>query len=126
MFDFRSLTAELVKTLTAWQFDFYFDKPTVDLLERANTALNQTASIDPGPAGGNYREVWDMSSKYGSLCFASAILSRLVGVDVLDEADLQWLAAYLQANSTPQGSYGLPADHDHPSLSAAERNPNLR
>jgi hypothetical protein len=46
------------------------------------------------------REEWDMSSKGGSLCFASVILSRLVGGE-LDEADVHWLAAYLRANSTP-------------------------
>ena len=50
------------------------------------------------PVLGDYREAWDMSSKDGSLCFASAILSRLVGMDAADEADVQWLAAYLQAN----------------------------
>ncbi len=46
MFDFRSLTAELVKALTAWQCYAASDGPNAELLERANTALEQTAPID--------------------------------------------------------------------------------
>jgi hypothetical protein len=64
----------------------------------------------PDPTNSD-REEWDMSSKGGSLCFASAILSRLVGGE-LDEAEVQWLAAYLRANSTPPRPAGAyPATH---------------
>ena len=45
-----------------------------------------------------YREDWDITSEEGSLCFASAIYSRLVGGEQ-DEATLQWLAKYLRANA---------------------------
>ena len=48
-----------------------------------------------------YREDWDIRSEEGSLCFASAIYSRLVGGDQ-DESALQWLAQYLRDNATPQ------------------------
>jgi hypothetical protein len=47
-----------------------------------------------------YREDWDITSEAGSLCFASAIYSRLVGGEQ-DEATLQWLAKYLRANAAP-------------------------
>jgi hypothetical protein len=47
-----------------------------------------------------YRESWDIRSEDGSLCFASAIYSRLVGGEQ-DESTLQWLAQYLRANATP-------------------------
>jgi hypothetical protein len=47
-----------------------------------------------------YREDWDITSEEGSLCFASAIYSRLVGGEQ-DEATLQWLAKYLRANAAP-------------------------
>lgn len=48
----------------------------------------------------NYREDWDIRSEEGSLCFASAIYSRLVGGEQ-DESALQWLAKYLRTNATP-------------------------
>jgi anti-sigma28 factor (negative regulator of flagellin synthesis) len=48
-----------------------------------------------------YREDWDITSEAGSLCFASAIYSRLVGGEQ-DEATFQWLAKYLRANAAPQ------------------------
>jgi hypothetical protein len=47
-----------------------------------------------------YREDWDVTSEAGSLCFASAIYSRLVGGEQ-DEATFQWLAKYLRANAAP-------------------------
>jgi len=46
----------------------------------------------------DYRESWDIRSKNGSLCFASAIYARLVGGDQ-DETELLWLAEYLRVNS---------------------------
>jgi hypothetical protein len=47
----------------------------------------------------DYRESWDIRSKNGSLCFASAIYARLVGGEQ-DESELLWLAEYLRVNST--------------------------
>ena len=47
----------------------------------------------------DYREDWDMSTTEGSQCFASAIMSRIVGVDNAEEEDRKWLAEYLKVNS---------------------------
>jgi len=47
----------------------------------------------------DYRESWDITTEEGSLCFASAIYSRLVGGEQ-DESELLWLAEYLRVNST--------------------------
>ncbi len=47
----------------------------------------------------DYKETWDITTQEGSLCFASAIYSRLVGGDQ-DESELLWLAEYLRVNST--------------------------
>jgi hypothetical protein len=46
-----------------------------------------------------YRESWDIKSENGSLCFASAIYSRLLGGEQ-DESALRWLAEYLRVNAT--------------------------
>ena len=58
-----------------------------------------------------YREDWDITSEEGSLCFASAIYSRLVGGEQ-DEATLQWLAKYLRANAAPHQHTTTPAPYD--------------
>jgi hypothetical protein len=57
-----------------------------------------------------YREDWDITSKEGSLCFASAIYSRLVGGEQ-DEATLQWLAKYLRANAPPRNHTAMNDQH---------------
>jgi len=49
----------------------------------------------------DFRETWDMSTIEGSQCFASAILSRLVGYDTKTVVNEVWLAAYLRANCRP-------------------------
>ena len=59
-----------------------------------------------------YREDWDITSEGGSLCFASAIYSRLVGGEQ-DEATLQWLAKYLRANAAPQRTTTMTDQHQH-------------
>ena len=59
-----------------------------------------------------YREDWDITSEAGSLCFASAIYSRLVGGEQ-DEATLQWLAKYLRANAAPQHITVMTDQHQH-------------
>ena len=59
-----------------------------------------------------YREDWDITSEGGSLCFASAIYSRLVGGEQ-DEATLQWLAKYLRANAAPQHITAMTDQHQH-------------
>jgi hypothetical protein len=57
-----------------------------------------------------YREDWDITSEEGSLCFASAIYSRLVGGEQ-DEATLQWLAKYLRANAPPRNHTAMNDQH---------------
>jgi hypothetical protein len=57
-----------------------------------------------------YREDWDITSEDGSLCFASAIYSRLVGGEQ-DEATLQWLAKYLRANAPPRNHTAMTDQH---------------
>ena len=57
-----------------------------------------------------YREDWDITSEEGSLCFASAIYSRLVGGEQ-DEATLQWLAKYLRANAPPRNHTTMNDQH---------------
>ena len=57
-----------------------------------------------------YREDWDITSEEGSLCFASAIYSRLVGGEQ-DEATLQWLAKYLRANAAPRHHTAMTNQH---------------
>jgi hypothetical protein len=57
-----------------------------------------------------YREDWDITSEEGSLCFASAIYSRLVGGEQ-DEATLQWLAKYLRANAPPRHHTAMTDQH---------------
>jgi len=47
----------------------------------------------------DYKEAWDITTQEGSLCFAGAIYSRLVG-GRQDESELLWLAEYLRVNST--------------------------
>jgi hypothetical protein len=59
-----------------------------------------------------YREDWDITSEAGSLCFASAIYSRLVGGEQ-DEATFQWLAKYLRANAAPQHISAMTDQHQH-------------
>jgi hypothetical protein len=59
-----------------------------------------------------YREDWDITSEAGSLCFASAIYSRLVGGEQ-DEATLQWLAKYLRANAAPEHITVMTDQHQH-------------
>jgi hypothetical protein len=59
-----------------------------------------------------YREDWDITSEEGSLCFASAIYSRLVGGEQ-DEATLQWLAKYLRANAAPHHITVMTDQHQH-------------
>jgi hypothetical protein len=57
-----------------------------------------------------YREDWDITSEEGSLCFASAIYSRMVGGEQ-DEATLQWLAKYLRANAPPRHHTAMTDQH---------------
>jgi hypothetical protein len=57
-----------------------------------------------------YREDWDITSEEGSLCFASAIYSRMVGGEQ-DEATLQWLAKYLRANAPPRQHTAMTDQH---------------
>jgi hypothetical protein len=59
-----------------------------------------------------YREDWDITSEAGSLCFASAIYSRLVGGEQ-DEATFQWLAKYLRANAAPHHISAMTDQHQH-------------
>jgi hypothetical protein len=60
----------------------------------------------------SYREDWDITSEEGSLCFASAIYSRLVGGEQ-DEATFQWLAKYLRANAAPHHISAMTDQHQH-------------
>jgi hypothetical protein len=57
-----------------------------------------------------YREDWDITSEEGSICFASAIYSRMVGGEQ-DEATLQWLAKYLRANAPPRNHTAMNDQH---------------
>ena len=58
----------------------------------------------------DYREDWDIRSEEGSICFASAIYSRLVGGEQ-DEGALQWLAQYLRANATSHHHTAMTDQH---------------
>jgi hypothetical protein len=68
-----------------------------------------------------YREDWDITSEEGSLCFASAIYSRMVGGEQ-DEATLQWLAKYLRANAPPRNHTTM--NDQHRALMPAQFNLN--
>jgi hypothetical protein len=59
----------------------------------------------------DYRESWDITTEEGSLCFASAIYSRLVGGEQ-DESELLWLAEYLRVNSTALAQPGAEGPTD--------------
>jgi hypothetical protein len=68
----------------------------------------------------SYREDWDITSEEGSLCFASAIYSRLVGGEQ-DEATLQWLAKYLRANAAPHHITVMTDQHPRPTGSLSRQ-----